>query len=286
MSKLSQYSLITTPDQGALVPIINQGVNRNITVSDLLDLVPAGPPGPPGPQGREGPQGLRGLRGVEGPAGPTGPAGIGVPAGGSTGQVLAKANNNNYEFEWVNQQGSNTPVFTFKNIQVGGQTAISANLPNDSLYIAAGPGIQLATNSTNKTLTITNSETAFKSRVNASNITATLATGASANISIEGFKGYVLYRAVANTSCWVRIYSSVSARNADAGRVQGTAAPANSGVIAEFTLSGTTPHLFTPAVFGFSAETTPNTNIPMIVTNTSGATSAITVTLTIVQIEA
>ena len=37
--------------------------------------------------------------------GQPGAPGIGVPAGGSTGQVLAKKSDNNYDTEWVNQQG-------------------------------------------------------------------------------------------------------------------------------------------------------------------------------------
>lgn len=35
----------------------------------------------------------------------TGPAGVGVPAGGNDGQVLAKASNSNYDTEWVDQTG-------------------------------------------------------------------------------------------------------------------------------------------------------------------------------------
>jgi hypothetical protein len=39
-------------------------------------------------------------------AGPAGVNGVGVPTGGSEGQVLAKASNNNYDTEWVNAGGS------------------------------------------------------------------------------------------------------------------------------------------------------------------------------------
>src|SRR5262245_51617450 len=42
--------------------------------------------GPPGPQG---------------PAGPAGPAGVGVPAGGTTGQVLEKQSATNYDTVWA-----------------------------------------------------------------------------------------------------------------------------------------------------------------------------------------
>jgi hypothetical protein len=41
-----------------------------------------------------------------------------------------------------------------------------------------------------------------------------------------------------------------------------------------------------PATIGFSNEDTPDNNIPIRVTNRSGSAAAITVTLTLVQIEA
>lgn len=39
--------------------------------------------------------------GAVGPTGPTGPAGLGLPAGGTTGQILRKSSNSNYTTEWV-----------------------------------------------------------------------------------------------------------------------------------------------------------------------------------------
>lgn len=66
-----------------------------------------GPEGPQGPQGEPGPQGPQGDTGPAGPTGPTGatgPAGadgVGVPAGGSAGQVLSKASGTDYDTEWV-----------------------------------------------------------------------------------------------------------------------------------------------------------------------------------------
>lgn len=42
---------------------------------------------------------------MDGATGPAGPAGVGVPTGGTTGQVLAKASGTNYDTEWVNQSG-------------------------------------------------------------------------------------------------------------------------------------------------------------------------------------
>lgn len=51
--------------------------------------------GPTGATGATGPQG------DTGPAGADGADGVGVPAGGTTGQVLAKASGTDYDTEWV-----------------------------------------------------------------------------------------------------------------------------------------------------------------------------------------
>lgn len=71
-----------------------------------------GPQGPQGIQGDPGPQGPQGDPGPMGPAGPTGPtgatgatgpqgpAGVGVPAGGTAGQVLSKIDSTDYNTQW------------------------------------------------------------------------------------------------------------------------------------------------------------------------------------------
>ena len=55
----------------------------------------------PGPAGEQGPAGVPGPAGEQGPAGVPGPAGPGVATGGTTGQVLAKKSNANYDTEWI-----------------------------------------------------------------------------------------------------------------------------------------------------------------------------------------
>lgn len=73
-----------------------------------------GPQGEKGDTGAQGPQGVKGdtgATGEQGPQGETGPAGadgapgVGVASGGTTGQVLAKKSNADYDTEWVNQGG-------------------------------------------------------------------------------------------------------------------------------------------------------------------------------------
>lgn len=67
-----------------------------------------GEPGPEGPEGPEGPQGPQGDPGEPGPAGEAGAKGDpgeGVPAGGSTGQVLKKKSSTDYDTEWADESG-------------------------------------------------------------------------------------------------------------------------------------------------------------------------------------
>lgn len=54
-----------------------------------------GLPGAPGPAGPEGPAGAPGERG------PAGEPGVGIPEGGTAGQILAKVDDENYNTEWV-----------------------------------------------------------------------------------------------------------------------------------------------------------------------------------------
>lgn len=60
--------------------------------------------GPQGIQGEQGPQGLTGN------TGPQGDDGVGVPAGGTTGQLLAKNSGTDFDTEWVDApSGGSTP---------------------------------------------------------------------------------------------------------------------------------------------------------------------------------
>ena len=115
--------------------------------------------------------------------------------------------------------------------------------------------------------------------------TAALASGASEDLMITGYKGYVLYKIETSSAAWVRLYSSTAARTADASRLEGTDPLPGAGVIAEIISTGSQTILITPGALGFSTETTPSIQIPCTITNKSGATTTITVTLTVLQIE-
>ena len=108
---------------------------RTFTESGLIrgPQGPQGPQGLQGPQGEQGPQGVQGPQGLQGPQGekgetgatgaqgeqgvqgpqgpqgvqgPAGQNGVGVIAGGTTGQVLAKKSNTDYDTEWQTPSSS------------------------------------------------------------------------------------------------------------------------------------------------------------------------------------
>lgn len=64
--------------------------------------IPQGQAGATGPQGEKGD---KGDTGATGPQGPAGQQGVGIPTGGTQGQVLAKASAADYDTEWVDQSG-------------------------------------------------------------------------------------------------------------------------------------------------------------------------------------
>lgn len=126
----------------------------------------------------------------------------------------------------------------------------------------------------------------LSSRTTVTGTTASLANSATGNLQIaSGYKGYFLYKVSVDRAAWVRIYTSQSARSSDSARTQGTDPGFNSGVIAEVITTGSQTIVLSPAVAGFSDETSPSTNIELAVTNLSGSTSSVSVTLTIVKLE-
>ena len=92
------------------------------------------------PQGIQGETGATGATGAKGDKGDTG---AGVATGGTTGQVLAKASNTNYDTTWVNQS-------------VGTGTVTSVSLSAPSFFTVSGNPV-----TTSGTLALTYSGTAL-----------------------------------------------------------------------------------------------------------------------------
>lgn len=71
---------------------------------DKGDMGAQGPAGPQGEQGVKGDPGQQGEKGDRGEIGPKGEAGVGVPPGGSAGQVLGKVSDDDYNTTWLTPQ--------------------------------------------------------------------------------------------------------------------------------------------------------------------------------------
>jgi len=116
--------------------------------------------------------------------------------------------------------------------------------------------------------------------------TSSIANNAATNVGLVGYKSYALLKVETNYAAWVTIYTSTSARTADSGRPETTDPTPGSGVIAEVITTGAATQLITPAAIGFNNDATPSTNVYLKVVNKSGSTQSITVTLTLLQLEA
>jgi hypothetical protein len=81
------------------------------------------------------------------------------------------------------------------------------------------------------------------------------------------------------------VYSNTAKATSDISRNQYTDPLASSGVIAEVITTGAQTLSLTPAVVGFNDENPVSNIIPITITNLSGSSAAITVTLTLLQTE-
>jgi len=181
-----------------------------------------------------------------------------------------------------------TETASFSAIEVTGQSNIQASA-SSTLKLVAGSGVSLTTDVNNNAVTITNivsPGTGLASRITLSISTAVIADGATDNVTIvNGYKGYVLYKIETSDSAWVRIYTDNASRTADAARSELDDPAPNAGVITEIITTGAETILLAPSVFGFNNESTPDNTIPMAITNKSGGTTSITVSLTVIQLE-
>ena len=114
---------------------------------------------------------------------------------------------------------------------------------------------------------------------------ASIASGDDGDLTITGYRGYVLYKIKTSVASWVRVYCDVASRNADSTRSHGNDPLPGSGVIAEvLTTSADQEVLLTPGVMGFNNDSSPSTNIYLAINNRSGSAAAVTVTLTVLKI--
>ena len=114
-------------------------------------------------------------------------------------------------------------------------------------------------------------------------VTQSIASNAAANVSLSTAKGFALYSVETSHAAWVTLYTSTTARTADAGRLETTDPTPGSGVLSEVITTGAITQLITPGTICFNSSPTATTYAKVV--NKSGSTANVTVTLTYVQIE-
>jgi len=156
-----------------------------------------------------------------------------------------------------------------------------------NLGITDGTNGQVLTTNGSGTFTFTtvSGGSGLQSRNTSSATTATIANNATGNVSVTAYKTYALLKIVTSAAAWVRIYTDLASRTADSSRAQGTDPNPGSGVVAEVITTGAQTILISPATIGFNNEAPATSTIPLAVTNLSGSSAAITVILTLLQLE-
>lgn len=183
----------------------------------------------------------------------------------------------------------NKPTGTFSTIAVSGQNDVVADAINDTLTFVAGPGISISTSELGDAITITNTGSGggsgLSTRGNLTETTTSIADGASEDIAINAFKSYVLLKVETDAAAWVRIYTDAASRTADASRTEGEDPEPDAGVIAEVITTSAETILMAPGVIGFNNDSPVSNTVYLAVTNKSGTTRSIAVTLTVLQLE-
>lgn len=238
MTRVTQLPFITSSTTATSFLVVDDRNTRRILYDDVVDRIIAnlqetdlrGPTGPAGPAGT--------TPGPTGPTGPAGPSGPGLPAGGTTGQVLVKSSDTDYATTWATNSG-------------GGGSSVG-----------------------------------LSSRSNAVGLTSSIAAGSTTTVDIVGHKTYVLSKVATDYPAWVRIYTDATSRTADLTRYEGTDPLPGAGVVAEvITSAGFLTQSITPGVIGFNNDNVTTSTVYVSVTNKDSSTRAVTVTLTLLQLE-
>jgi hypothetical protein len=126
----------------------------------------------------------------------------------------------------------------------------------------------------------------LSSRITVSGTTVVLSNNASSFIEVTGFKTYSILKVQSNIAARIILYTDSDSRTADFSRPEGQAPAAGSGVIAEIITTGPQTQIMSPALIGWNNDSTPGSNIYMKVVNKSGSSNTVTVSLTLLQLEA
>lgn len=198
-----------------------------------------------------------------------------VAGDGTNGQVLQTDGAGNFSF--VNQTG-------------GGGGSITTSDEGSSLttgttsFNFVGAGVTATNSGDDITVTIPGSGGALSTRSTIIGTTGTISNNNSADLDITGgAPTYALLKIQSNDASWVRLYTDTASRTADASRLITDDPAPDAGVVAEIITTGNQVIKMSPGVIGWLDT---GTTVHARVTNLSGGARAITVTLTLLALEA
>jgi hypothetical protein len=218
----------------------------------------------------------QGYDGSSGRVGYTGSGGIGYSGSGGIGYSGSGGTNgfNGYD-------GSHGLTGYVGSGATGYVGSIGAGIPIGGL---TNQSLVKLSNTNYDTGWATVSSLASRNTINTS--TSLLSPGNTGTVTVTGYKSYALLKVNTSAAAWVRIYTDSSSRTSDAGRSDGTDPLPGTGVIAEvITTSSALTQVITPGVIGFNLDAPVSENLYMSVTNMSGVSTAVTVSLTLLKLE-
>jgi hypothetical protein len=266
----------TNPDYGTLW--YDTGSTYRLYVWNNTQWIEASPRGYSGSRGYTGSQGTTGYVGSQGVIGYTGSRGYTGSQGviGYTGsQGVIGYTGSQGELGYTGSQGrittsENTPPAAPYEGQIWlDTTTMKTYVYYDTYWVEVG-------SSEIGTLYVRNGFTAT---------TSTLGSNVSENINVAGYKSYVLMSLSTSHAAWVRIYSDNESRLADENRAITVDPVAGSGVIAEFITTANQTQKVTPFIFGGNLDSSPSDNLYLRVTNLSGISASINISVLLTRLE-
>ena len=173
----------------------------------------------------------------------------------------------------------------------GNNSAVFNTDAGVELFWRGGSGAGKKFETTENGVTVTGDLTCSAITVTRNTYTATansLASGSQTDITIVGHRAYALLKVAVNHPSWVVLYVDDASRTADDSRSEGTDPAPGSGVIAEVTTTtaGSSTFLMSPGLIGWNNDSTVSKNVYVKVKNKDSVTRSITVSLTMVPIQA
>ena len=170
----------------------------------------------------------------------------------------------------MNQSVRTTDNVTFGNVTVSGVIANGTAGANNQRLVSNGTTVYWKTPA---------------QRADISGSTLPVANNTTYNLDLTGFKSYILQKLNTSAAARVRLYVDAASRTSDASRDLYVEPTSGLGLIAEFVTSGNQTIKASPAIIGYNNNSPADKTVYLAVTNYSGATASIQVTLTLLELE-